>query len=105
MTEIEKKNKVMAEALRSQAQLYKVSENQIYFITADVLKERFEKPQPQSALNEAFSHTIGQPVSIRFMSDKAQMEGSDGQNKADVADNTAALLKVAEQLGGKVVED
>jgi hypothetical protein len=100
---LEHKNKVMAETLRSQVRLYKVSGREIYFNTSDMLKKRFEKPQPQLAINEAFNQAIGQRVIVRFMSDKdvAQTESGDGEDEDEDAE---ALLKVAEELGGKVVK-
>jgi DNA polymerase-3 subunit gamma/tau len=100
---LENKNKVMAEALRSQARLYKVSGNEIYFNTSDMLKRRFDKPRPQMAINEAFNQAIGQRVIVRFMSEEdiAQTESGDGEDEDEDAEE---LLKVAEELGGKVVK-
>ncbi len=104
LDEIEKKNKLMAETLRSQTRLYKVSGNEIYFITVDMMKDRFEKPQPSLALNEAFSGIIGLPVSVRFLSEKSVSTTSpgDGEDSADM--DSATLLKVAQELGGKIVD-
>ncbi|MDX1522263.1 MAG: hypothetical protein R3264_11585, partial [Anaerolineae bacterium] len=104
LQEIEMKNKVMAEALRTQTRLYKVAGNQIYFVTVEVMKERFEKPQPQSALNDAFSRIIGRPVSIHFM---LESDTSDPVQKDDQSneDHLIELVKVAEDLGGQVVEE
>ncbi len=102
LTEIEKKNKIMAEALRNQTRLYKVEGNEIYFVTMDMLKERFEKPKPTTALNEAFSQVIGMPVAVRFLSEKtATTSLTEGHEEQD----HIALLKVAEELGGKVVKN
>lgn len=104
LREIEHRNKVMAEALRSQAQLYKVSGREIHFITSELMKRRFEKPQPKAAVDEAFSKAIGRAVVVHFLSDKtvpkASQTGSDTQTAAE---NFEALVKAAEELGGEVV--
>lgn len=104
LAEIEKKNKVMAEALRSQTRLYKVFGNEIHFITIDMMKQRFEKPQPQAALNEAFSQIIGQPISIRFLSEAAAANIATEDEQAAKQDNAEELLKIAEELGGTIVD-
>jgi DNA polymerase-3 subunit gamma/tau len=98
---LEVKSKVMAESLRSQTRLTKVSGNEIYFNTTEMLKERFDKPQPQEAINEAFSQVIGHKVVVRFIADS----DSAGQSGAEQLDEDAeTLLKVAEDLGGKIVK-
>jgi hypothetical protein len=94
---LEVKNKVMAESLRSQTRLAKVAGNIIYFNTSDMLKNRFEKPQPQTAINEAFSQVMGHKVVIRFVTGAETQAGTADQDAAE-------LLKVAEELGGKVVK-
>ncbi len=101
LREIEQKNKIMAETLRNQAQLYRVSGREIQFITSELMKQRFEKPQPQAAINETFSKAVGQPVVVRFLTDtavsKPQDQGAEDQN-------LAALMKTAKELGGEIVE-
>jgi len=67
-----------------------------------MLKERFDKPQPQEAINEAFSEVIGHKVVIRFMADSDT--SSSQSNTEQVDEDAEALLKVAEDLGGKVVK-
>ncbi len=104
LLEIEQKNKVMAETLRTQTQLYKVSGNEIYFVTNELMKQRFEKPQPQTALNEAFSQAIGQPVSIRFISEQMVNAPNVEQDTDQVEENLDSLLKIAEELGGTIVD-
>jgi DNA polymerase-3 subunit gamma/tau len=99
---LEAKSKVMAESLRSQTRLMKVSGNEIYFSTTDMLKERFDKPQPQEAINEAFSQVIGSKVVVRFLADSELSQGQSGKGQVD--EDAEALLKVAEELGGKVVK-
>lgn len=99
LSEIEKKNKIMAEALRNETHIYKVTGNEIHFVTVDMMKERFEKPKPSAALDEAFSKIIGQPVSVRFLSE-AVVSGSLDENSAE--QDSVALLKVAEELGGEI---
>lgn len=107
---IEPKSKPMAEALRA-AKLQKVIGNEIYFITFDLMKKKFEQPQPQIALNEAFSYALGQPVMVRFVSDHdmtaSSLAGSGNQTaEPSTEDSLEALLKVAtDELGGKIVED
>jgi DNA polymerase-3 subunit gamma/tau len=102
LKDLEKKNKVMAEALRNQARLYKVSGNEVHFTTFAMMKERFEKPKPQTAINEAFSQAIGQPVVVRFSSEGAVPSTGKGDEQ-EMDEEAEALLKVAEDLGGKVV--
>lgn len=97
---LEVKSKVMAESLRSQTRLARVSGNEIYFNTTEMLKERFDKPQPQEAINQAFSQVIGHKVVVRFLADSDTSTGK--SEKVD--DDAAALLKVAEELGGKIVK-
>jgi len=101
LIEIERKNKVMAEALRNQTQLYRVSGHEIQFITFELMRERFEKPQPQTAINDAFSKAIGQKVAVRFLSENMVSNAKD-QETADKA--LAALVKTAEELGGQVAK-
>lgn len=101
LIDIERKNKVMAEALRNQTQLYRVAGNEIQFITFELMRKRFEKPQPQTAINEAFSTAIGQKVVVRFLSENMVSRTKD-QEGADEA--IAALVKTAEELGGQVAK-
>jgi DNA polymerase-3 subunit gamma/tau len=101
LKDIEKKNKIMAEALRNQTQLYRVSGREIQFITSELMKKRFEKPQPQAAINQAFSEAIGQPVMVRFLPD--HIVSTPNNEQADNQD-LEALVKTAEDLGGHVVE-
>jgi hypothetical protein len=65
---IEPRSKAMAEALRN-CQLYRVQGNEIQFITFDLMKKKFDKPEPKDALNSAFSQIIGQPVVIKFVTE------------------------------------
>nr|BAL58007.1 DNA polymerase III subunit gamma/tau [uncultured Chloroflexota bacterium] len=105
LKEIEKKNKVMAEALRNQTRLHKVAGNELYFATSEMLKKRFEKPQPQAAINEAFSKAVGQKVIVRFVSEAvAPKVSSAGPGEEDEDIDSEALLKVAQDLGGQIVE-
>jgi DNA polymerase-3 subunit gamma/tau len=97
---LEVKNKVMAESLRSQTRLAKVSGNELYFNTTEMLKNRFDKPKPQEAINQAFSQVIGQNVVVRFVVDAE----SSTEKSEKVDEDAEALLKVAEELGGKVVK-
>jgi DNA polymerase-3 subunit gamma/tau len=101
LQDIEKKNKIMAEALRNQARLYRVSGREIQFVTSELMKKRFEKPQPQTAINEAFSAAIGQTVVVHFMLDNLVAKPGNDQG-AD--QDLGALLKTAQDLGGQVVE-
>jgi hypothetical protein len=101
----------MSEALRT-AQLHSVHGDEILIITFDLMKRRFEKPQPKAAINEAFSVILGRHVSVRFLSEsEAKMAGSartsdGGSGDEPVEDEDIhALLKMAtEELGGKIVE-
>ena len=101
LMEIEQKNKIMAEALRNQAQLYRVSGGEIQFITSELMKQRFEKPQPQAAINDTFSKAVGQPVVVRFLADTTV---SKPQDQAVEDQNLAALVKTAEDLGGQITD-
>lgn len=108
---IEPRSKPMAEALRN-AQLYGVKGDEILIITFDLMKNRFEKPQPKAAINEAFSVILGRNVSIRFLSESEAKMLSAGQastqkSKAELAEDEDihTLLKMAtEELGGKIIE-
>jgi DNA polymerase-3 subunit gamma/tau len=100
---IDKKNKLMAEALRSQARLYKVDGKEIHFVTLEMMKKRFEKPQPKAAVDEAFTEVLGRPVTVRFLSDQAVSPVSQANSAVPVDDeNLEALVKAAEELGGEV---
>jgi hypothetical protein len=100
--DLEQKNKVMAEALRNQVRLYKVSGHEIYFTTSDMMKRRFEKPQPKTAIDVAFSQAIGTKVVVRFVTESVSQSKSGSEPGVD--QDAAELLKVAEELGGKVVK-
>jgi hypothetical protein len=65
------------------------------------MKKRFEKPQPQAAINQAFSEAIGQPVMVRFLPD--HIVSTPNNEQADNQD-LEALVKTAKNLGGHVVE-
>ncbi len=98
---LETKNKVMAESLRNQVRLSKVSGNEIFFTTTDMLKERFDKPQPHAAITEAFALAIDAKVVVRFVADSAADQDKQAGSETADADE---LLKVAEELGGKVIK-
>ncbi len=103
---IEPKSKPMAEALRGAA-LYQVDGNAIHFITFELMKERFDKPQPKKAIDNAFSQVFGRSVAVHFISDTAisSSEVPTDSDKQNQADNTTVLLKVAtEELGGEIIE-
>jgi DNA polymerase-3 subunit gamma/tau len=108
--ELEPKSKTMAEALRNQARLYRVEGNNIHFVTSEWMKARFEKPQPRSAIHEVFGKVLGHGVSVHFLSEKsvsptatAETQPDEG-NERKVDEDSEALIKVAEELGGKVVK-
>ena len=98
----------MAEALR-QTQFHRVEGTKIYLVTFDLMKKRFDKPEPKSAINEAFSYILGQEVSVQFLTE-SEVPASSGDSVAGTGDgkqndSTDALLKVAtEELGGEIVE-
>ncbi len=111
--ELEPKSKTMAEALRNQARLYRVTGNEIHLLTSEWMKARFEKPQPRSAIHEAFSKVVGHAISVHFvlentvsststLSASEVQHGESGEPKLD--EDSEALIKVAEELGGKVVK-
>jgi DNA polymerase-3 subunit gamma/tau len=111
--ELEPKSKTMAEALRNQAQLYRVEESNIYFVTSEWMKARFEKPQPRTAIHEAFIKVLGYTVSIHFVPENSasltalpsSAETSSAEsNERNQDDDSEALIKMAEELGGKVVK-
>ncbi|MCL4304036.1 MAG: DNA polymerase III subunit gamma/tau [Anaerolineae bacterium] len=110
LRELEPKNKTMAEALRNQAWLHRVEGNDIHFITSEWMKARFEKPQPRSAIHEVFGRVLGHGVSVHFLSEKsvslptASEMPSGGGEERKVGEDSEALIKVAEELGGKVVK-
>lgn len=105
---LEPKSKPMAEALRA-ARLQRVEGNEIYFVTFDLMKKRFDKPQPRAAIDDAFSEVLGQTVAVRFLSEsEVPISTSNtlaGSNAQDVDEGADALLKMAtEELGGQIVE-
>ncbi len=109
--EIEPRNKTMAETLRSDVRLYRVSGREIFFVTSDFNKGRFEKPQPKSAIDAAFSHALGQPVVVRFISDKTlpasasqTSQGARPGSHQPGEDDLETLLKTAQELGGEIGE-
>ena len=110
--EIEPRNKTMAETLRNDVRLYRVSGREIIFVTSDFNKGRFEKPQPKSAIDAAFSHALGQSVVVRFLSDKtlpasATLTGQgarQGSPQPGENDDLETLLKTAQELGGEIGE-
>ncbi len=96
---IEKKNKIMAEALRNSAILQKIVDNRIYFTTEDSWKVRFEKPQPRSVLDEAFSMAMERSVSVRFLSGDSAVDYSETQR----TESSKVMVKMAtEELGGQI---
>lgn len=111
--ELEPKSKTMSEALRNQARLYRVEGNDIHFITSEWMKARFEKPQPRAAIHEAFGKVLGHAVSVHFMpensvSHPAASSASEAHpaesSERRLDEDSEALIKVAEELGGKVVK-
>jgi len=101
---IEPRSKPMAEALR-ETRLHRIEGNEIHLVTFDLMKKRFDKPQPKAAIDNAFSEVLGKPVTVRFLSEnEAQTSMSSGAGNNDDKD-TNALLKVAtEELGGTIAE-
>lgn len=108
--ELEPKNRTMAEALRTDVHFHRVSGKEIYFITSDFMKNRFEKPQPRAAIDNAFSRAIGQNVAVRFLSESSVTSPSSAAPNAASSESAAdtgseALIKVAvEELGGQVAD-
>jgi len=111
--ELEPKSKTMAEALRNQARLYQVTGNEIHLLTSEWMKARFEKPQPRSAIHEAFSKVVGHAISVHFVlentvSSTSTLSASEAQHgesdEPKLDEDSEALIKVAEELGGKVVK-
>ncbi|MBI1881704.1 MAG: DNA polymerase III subunit gamma/tau [Chloroflexi bacterium] len=111
--ELEPKSKTMAEALRNQARLYRVEDSNIHFVTSDWMKARFEKPQPRTAIHEAFNKVLGHTVSVHFVpessgsfpttSSTSETQPAQG-NERQPDEDPEALIKMAEELGGKVVK-
>jgi hypothetical protein len=75
------------------------------------MKARFEKPQPRTAIHEAFGQVLGQTVSVHFVPENSASPGTSisetqpgegSERKLD--DDSVALIKVAEDLGGKIVK-
>lgn len=104
LKEVEKKNRVMAEALRSQARLHQVSGREIEFVTFELMKKRFEKPQPQAAINQAFSNALGRPVQVRFLAEEAVSRPNPSAESQAGDTGLEVLVKTAEELGGQVVD-
>lgn len=109
--ELEPKSKTMSEALRNQARLYRVEGSDIHFVTSEWMKARFEKPQPRTAIHEAFAKVLGHAVSVHFLPENSVSQSgaaSDVQltesTERRLDEDSEALIKVAEELGGKVVK-
>jgi DNA polymerase-3 subunit gamma/tau len=109
VTLIEPRSKTMSEALRN-SRLHRVVGNEIQIITFELLKKKFDQPEPRKALIEAFSQILGEPVSVKFYTD-GDVPASDAANAPSQAEQSAAnsgteaLLKMAtEELGGQVAE-
>jgi hypothetical protein len=109
VNDLEYKSKPMAEALRNDVRLHRVSGNEIYFITSDFMKGRFEQPKPQTAIDEAFSRAIGQRVMVRFLTESSlgtSASVSTGRQSAGHSvpiEGSQALVKMAtEELGGQI---
>jgi hypothetical protein len=72
------------------------------------MKARFEKPQPRAAIHEAFNKVLRSGISVHFVSENAVSVSatpstSEGiERKLD--EDSEALIKAAEELGGKVVK-
>ncbi|RMF03077.1 MAG: DNA polymerase III subunit gamma/tau [Chloroflexi bacterium] len=101
-----RKGTMIANALRYDTRLLKVEQDTIYFVTSKLMKDKFEKPQPQATLDDVFSRALGQPVRLKFLleSDAVAIGGpTTADADAGLEENTQALLKVAtEELGGVV---
>ena len=100
---------LIAKALRYDAQLYKIFDGEIQFITSPMMKQKFEKPQPKANIDDVFSRALGRPVIVSFLVDnKVSSSSSDStvNEEDEEAENTAALLRVAtDELGGQIIED
>ncbi len=101
---------LIAKALRYDAQLLKVTGDEIIFSTSDLMKSKFEKAQPRANIIDVFSRLLGRPVNVKFLSEEEIAAGSAGgaPNAAtDVKknDETDALVKMmTEELGGRIVD-
>ncbi len=110
-----KKGTLIAKALRYDAKLYKVSGNEIYFVTSIMMKEKFEKPKPRENIDSVFSQVLGQTVIVKFLTDddvglsssaEAASQTTSYEDDTSAGNtNTDALLKIAtEELGGQLIE-
>ena len=99
---------MIAKALRYDAQLVKAAGQEITFVTSDLMKGKFEQPQPKRNIIDVFSRLLGQPVNVRFLTDK-QLAGSGSQvpvGPDGTKDEVEALIKMAtEDLGGELGTD
>jgi DNA polymerase-3 subunit gamma/tau len=99
---------LIAKALRYDARLVKASGQEITFVTSDLMKGKFEQPQPKGNIVDVFSRLLGRPVNVRFLTEK-QLAGSGGQTPAGSGEpqgEIEALVKMAtEDLGGELNQD
>ncbi|MCG3208542.1 MAG: hypothetical protein FOGNACKC_02152 [Anaerolineae bacterium] len=101
---------LIAKALRYDAQLLKVTGDEIIFSTSDLMKSKFEKAQPRANIIDVFSRLLGRPVNVKFLSEEeaaVMVAGTAPKASADVKknDETDALVKMmTEELGGRIVD-
>ncbi|MDM8532767.1 DNA polymerase III subunit gamma/tau [Anaerolineales bacterium HSG25] len=89
---LERKSKLMSEVLRNNAQLFKIAGNEIYFVVDGSWKTRFEKAQPQAALNDVFSNALRRKVSIKFLAKEGFAQSSKtGQGPQILVDEARKL--------------
>jgi len=99
---------LIAKALRYDARLVKVAGNEIFFVTSELLKKKFEQAQPQANIESVFSHQLGRTVRVNFLTDNeatAMLSAPSTPISTPAAGETeAALLKMmTEELGGQIV--
>jgi DNA polymerase-3 subunit gamma/tau len=103
-----RKGTLIAKALRYDAQLVKAAGQEITFVTSDLMKGKFEQPQPKRNIVDVFSRLLGQPVNVRFLTEK-QLSGGGSSMPAgsdETQDELEALIKMAtEDLGGELGKD
>ncbi len=99
---------LIAKALRYDARLVKVAGNEIFFVTSELLKKKFEQAQPQANIESVFSHQLGRTVRVNFLTDNEATvmlsAPSTPVNPPAAGETEAALLKMmTEELGGQIV--
>ncbi len=103
---IEPRSKAMAEALRN-CRVNRVDGNEIEFVTFELMKKKFDKPEPKEALNDAFSRVLGQKVVVKFVTENqlsAISATAEKQETSQQKDTDVLVTFARDELGGEITD-